>query len=865
MKLRIMLVAVLSASVLNAQLFINEIDYDQPGTDAAEFLELAGPAGTYNNVVVDLINGNGDVSYNTFNLGTITLNDEAGGYGFYVVGVAAVPNVDYVITPNTNAIQNGSPDGVQLSVGGAIVDGVAYEGTLNDLSGNPMESTNDGSNTYPESAPDTSFSRIGLDGSPWVVTTTTPGAINTGQTFDPNANYPPTANAGPDQTVDSGAIVTLDGSGSSDSDGTIVAYAWSQIAGPDVTLSATDQAAVTFTVPEVTETTTFSFQLTVTDDGDSTDTDYINITVYIVTNMSIAQARQQSLGAMVNITGVVISINWVSSTEYSIQDSTGGISLYYSGGTMVLNMGDQVQITGAIAEYNGKMEIIPASETDVTVMATGVALPEPVVLTVAQLNANGENYESQLIQINNVTNQGTGAAWPAAGSNANIDISDNNSDIAVMRIDKETDIDGTAEPIWPADVVGVATEYSGVYQILPRMLTDILVESNAPTFENLSVSPGWITSQNEIEVSVDVLPPDSGTTIQSINIIYGTDGSFLNSTEMWPDQGNTWLGIIPAQAANSKLQYKFQTTDNNGLTLESNAFTQMVASTTASNIADVQNAATEGLVVTVSGIITIGSGVLQNGVTNAYIQDNSGRGINLFHYNELPLERGDALTLVGEISYYGTRVEIAYFNYRLDSQGNDLPAPAIISVGEANNSAWEGTWTQFTGDIVDQYSAGGGSTYFIKSGSDTTAVRIWNSTGIDMTPLVNGTTWQFTGVGSEYNGTFQTLIGYTEDMLIITGANPDQPAIPGAFSLSQPYPNPFNPSTLISWKLPVQSSYAISIYDLTGRLIKTLSQGNEPAGVYHQSWNAAAVASGIYFVRFTTPGYTQTRKIMLLK
>ncbi len=50
------------------QLFINEIDYDQPSTDDYEFLELAGPAGSYTNVVVDLINGNGGTSYTTISL-----------------------------------------------------------------------------------------------------------------------------------------------------------------------------------------------------------------------------------------------------------------------------------------------------------------------------------------------------------------------------------------------------------------------------------------------------------------------------------------------------------------------------------------------------------------------------------------------------------------------------------------------------------------------------------------------------------------------------------------------------------------------------------------------------------------------------
>ena len=91
-------------------------------------------------------------------------------------------------------------------------------------------------------------------------------------------NVPPVANAGSDQTVTAGDTVTLDGSASSDSDGTITGYLWSET-GSAVTITNNTSATASFVAPAVTATTTYTISLTVTDDDLATDTDQITITV----------------------------------------------------------------------------------------------------------------------------------------------------------------------------------------------------------------------------------------------------------------------------------------------------------------------------------------------------------------------------------------------------------------------------------------------------------------------------------------------------------------------------------------------------------------------------------------------------------
>lgn len=93
------------------------------------------------------------------------------------------------------------------------------------------------------------------------------------------ANRPPSADAGNDQTVDAGGTVMLDGAASSDPDGSIASYQWTQTGGPAVPLLNADQALASFVAPEVDATVMLTFRLTVTDNDGETSYRDVMVTI----------------------------------------------------------------------------------------------------------------------------------------------------------------------------------------------------------------------------------------------------------------------------------------------------------------------------------------------------------------------------------------------------------------------------------------------------------------------------------------------------------------------------------------------------------------------------------------------------------
>jgi DNA/RNA endonuclease YhcR with UshA esterase domain len=188
-----------------------------------------------------------------------------------------------------------------------------------------------------------------------------------------------------------------------------------------------------------------------------------------------ANGVADSLGVTCRLSGVVHSIDF---------DGTGGYQVYFSDGTGAINLfsavdldtisqlglGDQIEVVGSIGQFRGLTQIEADS---LKKLSSGNPVAAPILSTTIS-----EVEESELIRLNGFRLVAPGN-WPSFGNSANLEIT-NGSDTLTMRIDSDTDIDGSPAPTGVFDLIGVGSQFDFSspffegYQILPRFLGDII-------------------------------------------------------------------------------------------------------------------------------------------------------------------------------------------------------------------------------------------------------------------------------------------------------------------------------------------------------------------------------------------------------
>lgn len=114
---------------------------------------------------------------------------------------------------------------------------------------------------------------------------------------------------------------------------------------------------------------------------------------------------------------------------------------------------------------------------------------------------------------------------------------------------------------------------------------------------------------------------------------------------------------------------------------------------------------------------------------------------------------------------------------------------------------------------------------------------------------------------------------YVDDILITkytgsnrpVGNNNEQDNMGMSYSLGQNFPNPFNPVTKISYQIPGSSHVTLNIYDITGRLVKTLVNEVRDEGVHSITFDGSGLSSGTYFYRLQAGDFVQIKKMVLIK
>jgi len=128
----------------------------------------------------------------------------------------------------------------------------------------------------------------------------------------------------------------------------------------------------------------------------------------------------------------------------------------------------------------------------------------------------------------------------------------------------------------------------------------------------------------------------------------------------------------------------------------------------------------------------------------------------------------------------------------------------------------------------------------------------WDANGNVYTQSMYGWTvekWSFNG----------TLPSFTTSVEQVGNTLPD------GFTLSQNFPNPFNPSTHIDFTLPASGSVSLKVYDLLGREMMTLVNEQKPAGTYRATFDASNLPSGTYFYVLRAGSFSESKKMLLVK
>jgi len=438
-----------------------------------------------------------------------------------------------------------------------------------------------------------------------------------------------------------------------------------------------------------------------------------------------------------------------------------------------------------------------------------------------------------------------------------------------------------------------------IWEIVPVYPEDLGIPSlSPPAITLVKRDPAVVAPGTPVTVTCTVLGLQGGI-VKNV-WLFKRVNNVLDSLEMTKGTGadtSIFTGVIPAVTADSAyVDYYIRASDYNDLSstspssIATSRYSYLVLNRPLT-IQDVRYSplgsgysSYNGYHVTVTGIVNADTSDIPGSGTNPsriYMQNGntpwSGIGLGTIGLNITQiraLKRGDNVTVTGTVllGAYGTRVD-SITQVTVNSSGNSLPASHIMKtsdvgtfiVGALSAEPWNGCIVTYQSVTIDSADADDtptghfGESYGKDAAGGTHTRIIWSdghtsfNVGAKLVKVHKGDTFQsITGILGYTHANYKLCPRKEEDIVgYVIDVKSDYSVIPTEYKLNQNFPNPFNPSTIISYGIPKSGLVTLKIFNVLGQEVRTLVNQSQTAGMHQVTFNANSLNSGVYFYSLT--------------